>query len=547
MHSSKTPPSMNSDAWPPATPSPGGEDCEAVIEKTKDLQNSTTASQRPFQRTKIRLASAFFAYFVVGWGDGVTGTLLPHFKSDLHLSFLLSSLFWVASATGYLLGTIVVEHVTRLLGRTRLETHRPPSTSPFPAWCSRTSRPESRHDTNEKTRIIGFSRSRSRFYTLLYATSLHAVFFVIMGSKSGYPSMMIAYVISSFARSFITGDNVYVPSVSKRGLGFFYGSTSAGSFAAPLVCQSIVATGIRWADFYYGSLVLSAINTTLIVYAFRPTQEELQSDAELAWELYKTADSSSDTASSEGADQKTSPTSSTVPVLGKTSALGPRSESNGSLEVLGLTRSHVAYKAALGQLQTWASALFALLYTGSESVTQGFIAVYLLNVRSANPSTVGYVTSGFWGGMTLSRITWGYCGNIISFRQRKWIVQACITENLITIAAVTAFTMHLLLLLVPSFVGNAVSTAIIGTVYGPIFPANIASARDLLPAEVHLVSLAIVAACASFGAALFPFIAGLLSTTVGARTFPYITIAQCVAMFCVWFFFPSRIPGTSHR
>lgn len=71
MHSSKTPPSINSDAWPPATPSPGVEDCEAVIEKTKDLQNSSmTASQRPFQRTKIRLASAFFAYFVVGWGDG---------------------------------------------------------------------------------------------------------------------------------------------------------------------------------------------------------------------------------------------------------------------------------------------------------------------------------------------------------------------------------------------------------------------------------------------------------------------------------------------
>lgn len=60
------------------------------------------------------------------------------------------------------------------------------------------------------------------------------------------------------------------------------------------------------------------------------------------------------------------------------------------------------------------------------------------------------------------------------------------------VAAVIAFTMHLLILLVPSFVGNAVSTAIIGTVYGPIFPANIASARDLLPAEIHLVSLAIV-------------------------------------------------------
>ncbi|KAI0336059.1 MFS general substrate transporter [Cubamyces sp. BRFM 1775] len=539
MHPSKN--STDVDGCPPTTPTPGASEWEAVIEKSQEVQMSSTKTyQRPLQRTKTRLASAFFAYFVVGWADGVTGTLLPHFKSDLHLSFLLSSLFWVASATGYLLGTVAVEYVTRLLGRTRLETHRPPSTSPLPAWFSRTSDPESCHGTSQQMHIIGFSRSRSRFYTLLCATSLHAVFFVIMGSKSGYPSMMIAYVISSFARSFITGDNVYVPSVSKRGLGFFYGSTSAGGFAAPLVCQSIVATGIRWANFYYGSLVLSAINTTFIVYAFWPTLEELQSDAELAWDLYKTENSGlSDTASTEAADQQPSPTSSTAPVLGKSNVLGPRSEFlSSSLKVSNPNHPHLAYKAALGQLQTWASALFALLYTGSESVTQGFIVVYLLNVRSANPSTVGYVTSGFWGGMALSRIVWGYFGNIISFRHRKWIVQSCIF---------IAFTMHLLILLVPSFVGNAVCTAIIGTVYGPIFPANIASTRDLLPAEVHLVSLAIVAACASFGAALFPFIAGLLTTTVSARTFPYITIAQCVAMFFIWLFFPSRIPGAGRH
>lgn len=52
--------------------------------------------------------------------------------------------------------------------------------------------------------------------------------------------------------------------------------------------------------------------------------------------------------------------------------------------------------------------------------------------------------------------------------------------------------MHLLILLVPSFVENAVSTAIIGAVYGPIFPSSLDSARDLLPAELHLVSLAIM-------------------------------------------------------
>ena len=50
------------------------------------------------------------------------------------------------------------------------------------------------------------------------------------------------------------------------------------------------------------------------------------------------------------------------------------------------------------------------------------------------------------------------------------------------------------------------------------------------------------AAFGSFGAALFPFIAGTLSTIVGPRTLPYITVSQCVAMFCLWSIFPSQIP-----
>ncbi|KAI0651620.1 major facilitator superfamily domain-containing protein [Trametes meyenii] len=344
---------------------------------------------------------------------------------------------------------------------------------------------------------------------MVLASLLHALFFIIMGCKLGFPSMMVAYVVSAFARSFISATlNVYVPSVSKRGFGFLYGSTSVGGFAAPLVCQSIIATGIRWANFYFGSLVLSALNVALIIYAFWPTKGELQADAELAFKLYRSAAGISDAASSVVVSTQRSPTSSTAP-LRKMDVLGPHT-----------------YAAALKRLQMWATALFSLIYTGSESTTQGFL--YIFSAFAANPKTVGYVTSGFWGGMALSRFIWGYLGNV---------------GNGLCKRAFIAFSMHLLILLVPSFVENAVSTAIIGTVYGPIYPANLASARDLLPAEVHLVSLAVIAACASFGAALFPFIAGLLSSTVGARTLPYITISQTAAMFCIWFFFPSRPPA----
>ncbi|KAI0762624.1 MFS general substrate transporter [Fomes fomentarius] len=489
---------------------------------SSDPEKTTTSRSFPapirvdipqYEQWKIRLTSAFFALFVLGWGDGVTGTLLPYFKNDFDLSFMTSSLLFVASAAGYSCGTISVEFITRFLGQGRFFATKAPSVLSSP-WSF------GRKNQEGITTVVGFSSSRCRFLTLVLASIAHSTFFMIMGTKSGFPSMLVAYALSAFSRSFILGTNVYVSTVSKRGLGYMYGSWAVGAFGAPLVCQSIIATGIRWANFYFGSLVLSALNTSFLTYAFMPTRNELQRDADFAWSLLRSSPPSPDVASAfTVGDSQPSPAHSTAPVLQKRESAGPRSKQ--------------PYSIALRKPKLWASAIFSMLYTGSESSTQGFIVIYLLNMRAANPNTVGYVTSGFWAGMAISRFVWGYMGSIVTFRQRKWIVQGCI---------LIAACMHLLIWFVPSCIENAVSAAVVGLVYGPIYPANIGIARDLLPTEVHLVSLAIVAAFGSFGAALFPFITGTLLTAVGPRTLPYITISQCVAMFALWTSFPSHPP-----
>lgn len=98
----------------------------------------------------------------------------------------------------YALGTIIVEHITRILGRTRFLNG---SVSSAIGFALRSREPSEKIQSS----TIGFSRSRSRFYTLVLASVLHAVFFAIMGSERGFASMMIAYVISAFARSFVAG------------------------------------------------------------------------------------------------------------------------------------------------------------------------------------------------------------------------------------------------------------------------------------------------------------------------------------------------------
>jgi hypothetical protein len=44
--------------------------------------------------------------------------------------------------------------------------------------------------------------------------------------------------------------------------------------ASPLVCQFVIATGVPWFHFYYGSLVLSGINILLLAITYKPTLAE---------------------------------------------------------------------------------------------------------------------------------------------------------------------------------------------------------------------------------------------------------------------------------
>lgn len=52
--------------------------------------------------------------------------------------------------------------------------------------------------------------------------------------------------------------------------------------------------------------------------------------------------------------------------------------------------------------------------------------------------------------------------------------------------------MQLQIWFVNSNVQNAFATSVIGMVYGPVFPACLSLANDLLPSEVRLVSMAIM-------------------------------------------------------
>lgn len=454
----------------------------------------------PPERLAIRLAAGYFMYFMCGWGDGVTGAVIPYFERDFDLTPLTSSLLFAGSTVGFAAATVLVEWTSKVLSNACTSSR---NRSFFPAipWFSR---------TNLKG-DIGTSPTQGRYFAIAYFSVLHASFFVLMGSRGGYPVLLLAYAFAAYARGIITAQlNLYFSTFSRPSLGYAYATWSFGGAISPLICQTIVAKGVPWNHFYYGSLVLSAFNTCFLAYSFRPTLKEFADDRETA--LCRISDS----------ELKDSQSSLPSPISRQTSRMASDKPASPN-----------ALTQAVKLPYLWAVCIFSWLYCGSETTTQGFIVSYLLAVRSADRNTAGYVTSGFWGGITAGRLLWGRYNYKVTFARRKYIVLALL---------LVALVMQLLIWFVNSNAGNAFSASMIGVVYGPIFPACLALANDLLPHEVHMVSMGIISAFASLGASLFPFFTGTIATVKGMQTLSYMTVAQGVVLIGIWYLFPSLAP-----
>ncbi|KAH7921947.1 MFS general substrate transporter [Leucogyrophana mollusca] len=462
-----------------------------------------------------RLASAYFVYYVCGWGDGVTGTILPYFEADFHLSYTTSSLLFAGSTVGFAIGTILLERVVKFLGRFYLASE---GRSYVPAVSILRRFYPTHGNSGNATAGIGFSPSKARFVTLFMASLLHPCFFIIMGTARAYPELLAAYAIAAFARAFLTGVNAYVASTPKKPLGTILGCWSLGSFTAPLVCTTVIGQGVPWSHFYLGSLVLSVINTLLIVYAFLPTQDEVSADRKAAMEAIRSVLGSSGSENNTVVD---------LPSPGVKSRSSSVTCINAAPPPNTLLRS-------LSMIYQWAFSIFAWVYSGRSSLKSVQIVSYLLGTRFANPKTVGYVSSGFWGGMAVSRLLWGHFTPVLTYTQRKYIIQACTG---------VALAMHILIWFVNSTIENALSTAVVGLVYGPMFPSSLGLANEVLPEDVHMVSMAITLTNNNGAAALFPFVTGLLSNIYGVKIFTYVTVGQTATMFCLWILFPSVPPS----
>lgn len=98
--------------------------------------------------------------------------------------------------------------------------------------------------------------------------------------------------------------------------------------------------------------------------------------------------------------------------------------------------------------------------------------------------------------------------------------------------------LELIFWLVPQFYVSVVAVALQGFFLGPVFPGVVLVASKLLPRHQHVVVIGFAAAFGGCGAAVLPFLTGLLAQSSGVQVLQPIILSLLGVMLAIWMCLP---------
>lgn len=132
--------------------------------------------------------------------------------------------------------------------------------------------------------------------------------------------------------------------------GIYQGMYGVGGTIGPLIATSLVRKGLRWSTFYFLPLAIAAFCLVFSGWAFWGYEKDI-----------------------------------------------PQSHMAGVTRPSRWDRARKTFTSK----PTLVGAVFIFAYQGAEVAISGWIISFLVTYRGGNLSKVGYVTAGFWGGITL--------------------------------------------------------------------------------------------------------------------------------------------------
>lgn len=316
-----------------------------------------------------------------------------------------------------------------------------------------------------------------------------AIGYLLLICAVPFPVVAIAYFFIGFGFAVQAAiSNVFCANLrnSTTLLGYMHGSYGVGGAVGPIIATSIVSTGALWSRYYLLTLGFAVFNVCFSSWAFSGYEKELEL----------------------------------------------RGNNNVLSETLSAGIDHVgAWLVAFKSRVVILGAVFIFAYQGAEVSISGWVISFLIATRNGDPTAVGYVTSGFWAGITLGRFVLSPVGSRIGEKRFVYIL------------VVGAAVFQLLVWLVPNIIGEAVSLAIVGLLLGPVYPcAAVVFTRNLSRSE-QVSGMGIISAFGSSGGAVAPFTTGILAQVAGTFVLHPIAIALFAVMLVCWF----GLPGVRKR
>jgi fucose permease len=263
-------------------------------------------------------------------------------------------------------------------------------------------------------------------------------------------------------------------------LGLLHGMYGLGGTVGPLIATGIVtAAGAVWTRYYLLTLSTAACTVVLGMWSFWGYEKEMSPTARA---------------------RENTPTGSIL---------------NSMVGVLQLR------VVLLG-------AIFIFAYQGAEVSISGWVISFLINTRDGDPARVGYVSSGFWAGITLGRFL--LSGPAQRIGEKKFVYGLTIG----------ALVFQILVWWVPNIIGEAVAVSFVGLLLGPIYPCATAVFMRCMTRQEALSGIATISACGSMGGAVAPFVTGLLAQAVGTWVLHPIVIFLFVCMLGCWYCIPTE-------
>ncbi|GKT70425.1 MFS efflux transporter [Colletotrichum tofieldiae] len=303
-------------------------------------------------------------------------------------------------------------------------------------------------------------------------------------AQAPFPLVVVSFFMIGFGMSLtLAVNNVFCGSLRQAttALGFLHGAYGMGGTVGPLIATALVtAARARWSMYYVIPLGLAIFNGAFSAWSF--------------WNY------DADLAAGSPAHEPAAAADSRTQLLSMFSALKIR------VVLLG--------------------ALFIFAYQGAEVSISGWVISFLIAVRGGDPDSVGYVTAGFWAGITIGRLCLSHPAHRVG--EKLFVV----------LATVGATVFQLLVWWVPNVVGPAVSVAIVGLLLGPIYPCAAAVFMRAMTRQKRSSGMGVISAFGSSGGAVAPFATGILAQAAGTWVLHPIAIGLFAVMMASWYGVP---------